>query len=129
MPKIHPLALRERVVAHVHEGHTHRATAKHFKVSIKFVNDMIKLMRETGSLVHKPIPGPKGQGKLAPYHDWLGKRIAQQPDITLAQLALELQEQFDVDVRAWSICRVLHKLGLSHKKRQYLPKNSIATTS
>ncbi len=50
MAKPHPIELRERVVAFVEEGHTHRATAEHFRVSVKFVNDMVKLKRETGSL-------------------------------------------------------------------------------
>ena len=48
MAKAHPIELRERVVSHVEEGHTHRSTAAHFRVSIKFVNDMVKLKRETG---------------------------------------------------------------------------------
>ncbi len=49
MGKPHPLALRERVVAFVEEGHTHRAAAAHFRVSPRFVNDMVILKRETGS--------------------------------------------------------------------------------
>ena len=39
MPKPHPIELRERVVAHVEAGHSHRKTASHFRVSVKFVND------------------------------------------------------------------------------------------
>lgn len=50
MPKPHPIELSERVVAHVEEGHPHRGTAAHFRVSVKFVNDMVILKRETGSL-------------------------------------------------------------------------------
>ena len=41
MPKPHPIELRERVVAHVEEGDTHRGTAAHFRVSVKFVNYMV----------------------------------------------------------------------------------------
>ena len=48
MGKPHPMELRTRVVDFVAEGNTHRATAAHFRVSIKFVNDMVKLKRETG---------------------------------------------------------------------------------
>lgn len=125
MPYSHPLALRERVVAHVEEGHTHRATAKHFQVSIKFVNDMVKLKRETGSLIGKGYPGKKGQGKLELHKVWLRARIAEQDDITLDQLARELKEQFDPDVRRWSVGRVLRQLGLSHKKRHSMPENNI----
>ncbi len=34
MPKFHPIELRERVVAHVEDDHTHRASAERFIVSI-----------------------------------------------------------------------------------------------
>ena len=46
MGKPHPMELRTRVVDFVEEGNTHRATAAHFRVSIKFVNDMVKLKRD-----------------------------------------------------------------------------------
>ena len=42
MGKPHPLELRERVVAFVEEGNAHRSAAAHFRVSIKFVNDMVQ---------------------------------------------------------------------------------------
>jgi len=126
MPKFHPIELRERVVANVEEGHTHRATAARFKVSIKFVNDMVKLKRKTGGLARKPQPGLSGRGKLEPYKDWLAKRVAQKSDITLDQLAKELKEQFDVDVHRWTVCRVLHQMNLSHKKRPFTPANNAA---
>lgn len=40
-----PMELRQRVVDFVEEGHTHRAAAAQFRVSIKFVNDMVLLKR------------------------------------------------------------------------------------
>ena len=45
MGKSHPVELRQRVVDHVAEGNTHRSSAARFKVSVKFVNDMVKLER------------------------------------------------------------------------------------
>ena len=50
MGKPHPIELRQRVVDHVAEGNTHRSAAARFKVSVKFVNDMVKLMTATGAL-------------------------------------------------------------------------------
>ena len=35
MGKPHPKELRQRVVAFVEEGHSHRAAAAHFRVSVK----------------------------------------------------------------------------------------------
>ncbi|MDO9525479.1 MAG: hypothetical protein Q7J57_08035, partial [Gemmobacter sp.] len=45
MGQPHPVELREGVVDHVAEGNTHRSTAARFRVSVKFVNDMVKLMK------------------------------------------------------------------------------------
>ena len=78
MGKPHPMELRTRVVDFVEEGNTHRATAAHFRVSIKFVNDMVKLKlklkRETGSLEPKR-QGRSGHGKLTGSHDWVRGKI------------------------------------------------------
>ena len=43
MGKPHPVELRARVVGFVDEGHSHRKAARHFRVSPKFVNDMMEL--------------------------------------------------------------------------------------
>ena len=51
MGKSHPVELRQRVVDHVAEGNTHRSTAARFKVSVKFVNDMVKLERVASLLI------------------------------------------------------------------------------
>ena len=115
MGKPHPLALRERVVAFVEEGNTHRSTAAHFRVSVKFVNDMVILKRETGALAPKPQGNP-GRGKLSALADWLQGRIKAQGDLTLDELVLELYHQHGVEVHRASVGRWLHRLGLSHKK-------------
>ena len=49
MGKPHPIELRERVVAFVEDGNTHHTAAAHFRVSVKFVNDMVILKRQTGA--------------------------------------------------------------------------------
>ena len=41
MDKPHPMELRTRGVAYVDEGHRHREAARHFRVSPKFVNDLV----------------------------------------------------------------------------------------
>ena len=116
MGKPHPIELRERVVAFVEEGHTHRAAAAHFRVSPRFVNNMVILKRETGSLEAKP-QGHGGLGyKLGGHHDWLMQRVAENGDLTLDELCAELAGR-GVVVHRSSIARALHRLGLSHKKK------------
>ena len=115
MGKPHPIELRERVVAFVDEGHSHREAARHFQVSPKFVNDMINLRRVTGSLAPKRQGNP-GRGKLTPYGDWVRTQLSKQGDLTLDELCLELEQTHGVKVHRASVGSWLHRLGLRHKK-------------
>ncbi|MCJ9670059.1 MULTISPECIES: IS630 family transposase [unclassified Neorhizobium] len=114
MGKSHPIALRERVVAFVEEGHGHREAARHFRVSPRFVNDLVILKRETGSLLPRR-QGHLGGGKLSAQHAWVGERLAQNGELTLDELCVELCGR-GVIVHRSSVGRLLHRLGLSHKK-------------
>ena len=126
MGKVHPLALRERVVAFVEEGHGHREAARHFRVSPRFVNDMIKLKRETGGLEPKRQGNPGGRGKLSNVAGWVRERIAEKGDLTLDALVIELQEAHGITADRSSIGRLLHRLGLSHKKKPCKRQNKAA---
>jgi transposase len=117
MGKPLPIELRQRVVDFVEAGHTHRAAAAQFRVSIKFVNDMVLLKRATGSLVAKPQGNGGGHGKLAGVADWIGRRIREKRDLTLDELVVELRAQHGVDAHRTSVWRHLRDLGLTHKKR------------
>ncbi|WP_027255759.1 helix-turn-helix domain-containing protein [Leisingera aquimarina] len=117
MGKPLPIELRQRVVDFVEEGHSHRSTAAHFRVSVKFVNDMVKLKRETGSLDPKPQGNGGGHGKLGTVRDWLERRIAEKRDLTLDDLVAELEDQHGISAHRVSVWRVLRSLGLTHKKR------------
>ena len=114
MGKPHPLELRERVVAFVEEGHSHRAAAAHFRVSPRFVNNMMILKEETGSLEPSAQGRPEG-GKLTEHADWLRARLAEDGDATLDELSAELAER-GISVHRATVGRGLHALGLSHKK-------------
>ena len=116
MGKPHPIELRERVVGFVDDGHGHRETARHFRVSPKFVNDMIKLRRETGALSPKQQGNLGRTGKLNDLDDWVRDRLAEQGDLTLDELCLELARDHDVTAHRSSVGRWLQRLRLSHKK-------------
>jgi transposase len=117
MGKPHPMALRERVVAFVEEGHSHRASAAQFRVSVKFVNDMVTLKRQTGALEPRAQGNGGGHGKLASLRGWIEVRIAAKPDLTLDDLVLELADRHSITIHRVSVWRVLRSLGLTHKKR------------
>ena len=115
MGKPHPIELRERVVAFVEQGHTHRHAATHFCVSPRFVNNMMILKQDTGMLRAKPQGRPDG-GKLYAHHQWVRQRLADNGDLTLDELSVELGLR-NVRVHRSSVGRLLHRLGLSHKKK------------
>lgn len=116
MGKPHPMALRDRAVALVEEGRSHTAAAAQLRVSIKFVNDMVRLKRETGSLEPKRQGNP-GRGKLTDVSNWVRDRIADRPDLTIDEVTAELEASHGLCVHRSSVGRLLHRLGLSHKKR------------
>ncbi len=51
MSGAYSIDLRERIVAFVEEGHTHRETAERFKVAISFINKLVKQKRDLGHLI------------------------------------------------------------------------------
>jgi transposase len=113
MGKPHPIALRARVVTFVEEGHSHRKAARHFRVSPRFVNNMMILQRSSGSLA----PARKGQppgSKLSAHGEWINQRVSGHGEVTLDELCVEPAER-GVEVHRATVGRFLHRLGLSKK--------------
>lgn len=110
------MELRIRVVAFVDEGHGHREAARHFRVSPKFVNDLVKLRRETGALTARQQGNGGGHGKLTGVTVWLKACVTAKGGITLDELVGELAETHGIEVHRATVWRVLRGLGLTHKK-------------
>ena len=115
MVKAHPIEIRSRVIDFVEEGHGHREAARHFRVSPRFVNDMVILKRESGGLEVK-ARGGRRRSKLAPYDTWMQARLVEKGDLTLDEIVVELASVHGIAVHRGSVGRWLHRLGLSHKK-------------
>ena len=116
MGKPLPMELRQRVVDFDEEGHTHRAAATQFWVSVKFVNDMVLLKRMTGSLAAKPQGNGGRHGKLAGVAGWIERRITEKRDLTLDEVMVELRDGHGVGAHRVPVRRCLRGLGLTHKK-------------
>ena len=116
MCKPHPMELRQRVVSHVDAGNTHRSAAAHFYVSVKFVNDMVKLKQETGSLAPKRQGNP-GIGKLTPHESRVREQVKAKGEITLDEMAARLRTDFGVFVDPGSVWRLFQRLGLTHTQK------------
>ena len=115
MPKPYSLDLRERVVRFVDEGHSRRAAAAHFRVSVSFVVNLVKAFRVRGSLTPKPSGGRR-HAKLESHRAFLLEKVAEKADITMPELAAELAaatcEKADP---AW-LSRWLIRVGYRFKK-------------
>ena len=83
-------------------GSSALANARHFRVSPRFVNDMVILKRETGGLVPKPR-GNLAEGKLAPFGGWLRERLAVKGDLTLDEIVAEMAAVHGVSVHRGSV--------------------------
>lgn len=76
---------------------------------------MIALKRETGSLAAKK-QGHFSGGKLRRYEDRVRERMSEDGEVTLDDFCVELAER-GVTVHRVSAWRLLHRLGLSFKKK------------
>ena len=67
-------------------GHSRRAAAAHFGVSVSFVVNLMRAYRLRGSLAPKPLGGRR-HAKLDPHRVFLLRRVAEKDDITMPELA------------------------------------------
>jgi transposase len=90
--------------------------AARFTVSVKFVNDMVKLMKSTVG----PVPKAQGNGgehrKLSSLRGWIVRRITENRDLKAAALAAEITTTHGMMVHRGSVWRLLRDLGLTHKR-------------
>ena len=114
MARPYSLDLRERVVAAVMAGESCRAVAASFRVSVSAVVKWSQRFRTTGSAAAGRMGGYRPR-TLESESDWLLARLAEQPDLTLRALVLELGER-GVVTSYGSVWRTVHRVNLSFKK-------------
>src|ERR1700733_11839883 len=115
MPRAYSQDLRERVVAFVDCGHSRRAAAAHFDVSPSFVINLMTAYRARGSLAPKRLGGRR-HAKLDPHRVFLLRRVAEKDDITMPELAGELEAECGTRADPASISRWLIRNGYRFKK-------------
>jgi transposase len=115
MPKPYSHDLRERVASFVEAGQSRRAAAAHFKVSVSFVVNLVKAYRTTGSFAPKPRGGRR-HAKIDPHRAFLLSRVAEKNDITMPELAGDLEAAAGAKVAPASLSRWLIRNGYRFKK-------------
>ena len=112
--------LRERIVDAVESGSSMREAAARFAVSPSSAIKLMARLRATGSVAPARYGGHR-RPVLAPHEDVLRALVAEQPDITLAEIQAEIQAEL-CRQRGITVCLArihvrLRRLGLRHKKR------------
>jgi len=115
MAKPYSEDLRRRIVETIDGGATIPDAAEQCGVSISSVVRFLKLHRDTGNISAAKFGGYK-EFALAPHEEFVRGLIAEQPDITLAELKARLAKK-KVSVGKSSIARFLAHLKLPYKKK------------
>jgi transposase len=107
--------LRTRVVTAVAEGCSRRSAAKRFAVSASSSIRWVELQAETGS-VSPRRQQRKSRSPLEPHAAWLLELVAQEPDLTLAEIVQRLWQDRQVRTTDSSVDRFFKRHGMSFKK-------------
>jgi transposase len=113
MPRTLSTDLRERIVRHVGEGHSRRSAAAKFAVSASSAVRIVARHLATGSVA--PRTGGRRRSQLEAHRDFLVRRIAEAPDITMPALAAELLAR-GVRIDPSNLSRWFIRNGYSFKK-------------
>ena len=108
--------LRERVVTDMTSGHSARAAAARFGVSVATAVRWSQRYRRTGGVAPGKIGGHR-KPILLPEREWLHARIAAEPDLTLRALLAELRDR-GVKASYGALWEFLDREGLSFKKNR-----------
>ena len=114
MAKTYSMDLRSRVYEFVSAGHSCHEAAALFSTSVSFVVNLMRLVRETGSLEARARGGLR-HSKLAPHSAFLLAQVAETPDVTMPELVIMLKER-GLTVDPSSVSHFLLRNGLSYKK-------------
>ena len=107
--------LRERIVAARESGHRAAALAQLFKLSKRSVERYCKLQADTGSVQPKQRGGYR-RSRLEKHDETLRRWIAEQADLTLAELQARIARKLKVRLGLTALWHRLDHLGLSYKK-------------
>ena len=116
MGKSYSIDLRERVASFIAGGSSRRKAADRFEVSPSFAVKLAALQSRTGRIAPAKQGRPMGGGKLGRHARFLFNHVEEKPDITMPELALELEKAFNVKAHPASLSRFLCKAGYSYKK-------------
>jgi transposase len=120
--KPYSLDLRQKIVEAYQNGEgSFRQLTHRFKVSLSFVQRLLKKFADTKSI--EPLPIGRGpQAQLNSSYELILKHIEECNNLTLEQLCERLETENPVKVSVLTMCRFLKKHKLTGKKTTHAPK-------
>jgi len=112
--------IRERFRRLFEDGLSGREAARRLMISAATASRLARRLKRGASLQPAPNPRKSGQGKFAPWHDFLIELVTQDPDITLAELRGALEHAHGVRASISGVDQALRRLGYTFKKRASL---------
>ena len=111
------LDLRQRVLAAYEAGEgSFRQLAERFAVSLSFVRDLRRRVREEGRADPKPHGGGARPLLNAAAHERVRRLCAKHPDATVLRLCELYEKRYRLRVNRSSMSRALARLELTRKK-------------
>lgn len=102
--------------------------ASRFQVSVNSVRRYVHQWREHGH-VRPAVPRPRSTAKLGTTAEqWLVTMARTQVDASQDELRQEVKAHTGIEVSQPTICRLLHRAGLTRKKRRTARRNRIGQT-
>lgn len=122
--------LRRRIIEAIQDNQdTQEEIAERFSVSVPFVEKLWKRFRETGSYEALPHSGGRERA-LKDDEELIRQKVADQPDITLAELVEYVALETGKEVVSKQTMSVeLHRLKLPRKKNRFIHRNEIPSES
>jgi transposase len=120
--------LRQKILQAYERGMGSQAKlAALFGVSISFVEKLFMRVRSTGQIAPRQRTGGIPSRIDAAARQQLQQWLAEQPDLTLAELAERLDQSLHIQVSLSRLCKVLKELGLPRKKSRSMPPSATAS--
>jgi transposase len=127
MPKALSVDLRERAVAAVRAGATHREVAERFGVSAASVSRWQVLEREQGDVRPKALGGDRKSGRIDAHKEAIVEALGPEADRSIEEVRRLLQEQGLV-FSFGSLQRFFKRHAITRKKRLPTRRSRTAPT-
>ncbi len=128
MSKALSVDLRERVVAAVREGATHREAAERFGVSASSVSRWQVLEREQGNVCPRALGGDRKSAHIDAHKEAILDALGPEADRSIEEARLVLRERGLV-FSFGALQRFFGRHAITRKKRPRTPPSRIAPTS